>query len=333
MGLLLGILAALFGAGAVTLVGTRQGSPKWLRAEGPGLSVLTGMLLAVGVTMLTGQAVNLVSILALIVAVVALLTAALTAAGLHLVWRLTVQGSGFVIAMWVLYWRGDLYAVPAAVAALFGVLAVNVVGFAVGAAERSQARLVSPVTFLAGAGYLLWVGWRLPNPGLVMFVAFAAATMVPLFDRASRSGGSGLLLGPTLGALVWAGGFYAWLGNASLPMVLAPVLIVGVDVLFALVRRLTTANGRATLAPAGSWWHRLDALAQPGDDLVAQRLVGAFGASKATGYVAGATLLAAAVGILGWYLGLGTALASAPLVLLAAAWVAVPMVLTRLQRA
>lgn len=330
MGLLLGILAALFGAGAVTLFGTRQGSPRWLRAEASGLSVLAGVLLAVGVTMLIGQAMNLVSILAVIAAVVGLLTAALLAARVHLVWRLAAQFVVLTAALWALYWRGDLYAVPAAVAVLCGVLMVNVVDFAVRAAERSQTKLACPILFLVGAGYLGWVAWRLPNPGLLMFVAFAAATMVPLFDRASLRVGPGRLLGPVLGALAWACGFYAWLGNASVPMVLTPVLIVGVDVLWTLVKRLATASGRAALSPAGSWWHRLDALALPGDDLVAQRLIAGFGVTRGTGYAVGATVLAAAVGILGWYSGLGTALASAPLVLLATVWLLAPLALRRL---
>lgn len=329
MGLLLGSLAALFGSGIVVLFATRKNAPTWLRLEAPGLSVLVGMTLASAITAVVGQSYNLVTILTVASTLIAVGSALLLARGIHLLWRLAVHVAMFAATLAFLYWRGDLYAFPAAVSVILGVLVLNVFTMAVAGADRSRARVIVPMTFLLGAGYLIWIAVRLPNPGLLMFVLFTAATMVPLFDRSCLAQGVGWLFGPTLGSLAWASGFYAWLGNASVPMVLAPVTVIGADVLWTVLGRLLTKQGRTRLATAGSWWRRIDGVAAPGEDLVCQRMAGLVGLSSAALWFIGATLFALALGVIGWYLRLGPTIASVPLILLAVVWILAPLLLAR----
>lgn len=252
--------------------------------------------------------------------------AVLTARGVHWFWRLLVQ-SVVIFGLLLLEWRrGDLFASGAAMAAVAGVLAFNVINFAIGAAQRSRAVRLPIVLWLLGVAYLVVIALGLPNPGLRTLGLVSLATTAPLLIWPAPYGFLDRVLGPVLAALACALGFYAWLGNASPAMVVAPLLVIGLDVAHALVLRLVTASGRAGLADgeapgAAGWWRRVDAWASPSDDLVAQR---AWADSKlsAAAWLVGATVVVLALSLLQWWIGVPWLVALAVLLVPALGWLA-----------
>lgn len=319
MGLTLGVVLALAVSSALMWT---------LGRKATGLAVLGGVGVAVIATVLVGQAFNLVMLMAGFAVLSALLTAVLERLHIHLVWRVVALFIVLFVAMRFLYWRGDVHAVPGAVSAALGTVIIVTFSFATRAAESSGARAVPPVAFVLGAAYLAWIALRLPNPGLASLVAFTVAAVLPV--ALWRGGGAaGPFLGPTLGALAWASGFYAWLGNASVVMVLAPVVIVLADVAWTLLRRVANGGERARLALSGPWWQRIHAWGTPGDDMVSQRLARSSSPAVAALAFLAATLVCIIAGLAGWYLGLGAKTAAAPLVVVGLAWLCVPLIVRK----
>ena len=304
-----------------------------------GFAVLVGMVAGNLALWALGGGTTLILLVVPGALLLGLAEAVLTARGVHWFWRLLVQGV-VIFGLLVLEWRrGDLFASGAAMAAVAGVLVFNVINFAIGAAQRSRAGRLPIVLWLLGVGYLVVIALGLPNPGLRTLALVSLASTAPLLIWPAPSGFLDRVLGPVLAALACALGFYAWLGNASPAMVVAPLLVIGLDVAYALVLRLATASGRAGLADGGApadgapgdgapgaagaagWWRRVDAWASPSDDLVAQR---AWASSKlsAAAWLVGATVVVLAFSLLQWWIGVPWLVALAVLLVPALGWLA-----------
>jgi|GEM_PF-2543743 len=307
--------------------------PAPLARFGHGLPALLGILVGFAVLFLAGGALNLISILLLTALIVAALDAGLAGLGAHRLWRVLGQGIVFAAAMAVEWKRGDLFLTNAVVAVLAGIVVMGVVAFATEASISSGAsRLPAQVGALATI-YLAVIAFGLPNPGLLTLTALVGAAILPCAVLASRSGDQELLLGPLLGSLGWALGMYAWLANASPSMVIAPVVIVGIDVCWTLVRRITTADGRAWLAEAGSWWRIADRWSQSGDDLLTQRVAAASSPLAARGWLLGGTAVCMALGLVEWQWEIRWILAAVVLLLVGVGWVLVQQAIIGLPRA
>lgn len=327
-------LAALVISGAAAyLLPSMAQLPAVLTRFGRGLPALLGILAGFVVLMLAGGALNLISILLLTALIVAVLDAGLASLGAHRLWRVLGQAVVFAAAMALEWKRGDLFLTNAAFAVIAGVVVMGVVTFATEASTTSSAaRLPAQVGVLTTI-YLAVIALGLPNPGLLSLVALVGAAILPGAALAPRGGATELLLGPLFGGLGWALGMYAWLANASPAMVIAPVVIIGVDVCWTLIRRLTTADGRAWLAGAGSWWRTLDRWPQAGDDLFTQRVAAASSPRSACGSLLGGTAICLALGLVDWQLEIRWLLAAGVLALVGVGWVLVQQSIIGLPRA
>ena len=213
-----------------------------------GFAVLVGMVAGTLALWALGGGTTLIMIAVPAALLLGLADAVLTARGVHWFWRLIVQGV-VIFGVLVLEWRrGDLFASGAVMATVTGVLMYNVINFAIGAGQRSGARRLPVGLWLLGAVYLVPIAVGLPNPGLRTLVLVVIAGVLPLLIWPAPTGFLDRALGPVLAGLGCALAFYAWLGNASPAMVAAPLLVVAVDVVYTLVARVVTAEGRAGLA-------------------------------------------------------------------------------------
>lgn len=298
-----------------------------------GLAVLLGSAAGALALWALGGATNLTLIVIVPALVLALAEAVLTARAAHWFWRLVVQGVLILGTMAYEWRRGDLFASGAAMATVVGVLAFNVIVFAVAAAQRSSGHRVPAALGLLGTGYLLLIALGLPNPGLRTLALLVAAVTVPLLVFAPPAGVIDRALGPVLAGLGLALAYYAWLGNASPAMVVAPLLVVFIDVAWTLGARLVTPSGRAQLGTAGGWWKAVNAWATPSDDLVVQR---AYAGSPLTGalWLAGGTLVVVAFSLLQWWIGVPWLVEVAVLLVPALGWLVlqVPALSTTRQR-
>lgn len=260
-----------------------------------GTALWLALVLGLVMLRLTGVATTLAVILLGGALAAAAVEAVLTRFGVHRWLRFVAVGL-ILSAVLVYEWRrGDLFAGGALSAAVVGTACFAAVTFATRAAQRSDLPRTPPGLTLLGLGWLLVVALGLPNPGLLSVLIVGAAAVVPLLALPAR--GVDPALGASLAALAVATGTYAWIANASPAMVLAPALVIGIDVVYTLVRRVVTAPGRAALTRAGGWWRRLDAWAAPGEDLVAQR---AHAAGSSMGWLFGATTVVLVTAAVTW---------------------------------
>ena len=118
----------------------------------------------------------------------------------------------------------------------------------------------------------------------------------------------------------------------TLASVVAPLLVVALDIAWTLAARLLTRTGRARLAAAGSWWRRIDAFVTPADDLVLQRLARTFSLPVALGVLFAASVLAVAFGLGEWLVALPWLYALAGLLLFGGVVVLGSWVVARLRR-
>lgn len=324
MAVVIACLLALGVSAGLLLWASRQRSSRPLAVSG--LALLLGAGVGVATLWGFGAATNLVLIVMLPATLLALAEAALSVRGVHWVWRLLVQGV-VIFATMVFEWRrGDLFASGAVMATVVGVLGFNIVVFTVGAAQRSGAHRTPIVLGVLGSLYLLLIASGLPNPGLQTLLLVLVAALLPLLVWTPPAGLVDRLLGPMLAALACAVGYYAWLANASPAMVIAPLLVVGVDVGWTLVARLAGRDGRSRLAAAGGWWRGVDAWATPADDLVAQRAAASGSVRSAALWLVGATVVVLAISLLQWWrLGGSWLLALAPLAVVALGWLALQL--------
>lgn len=213
-----------------------------------GFAVLVGMVAGTLALWALGGGTTLIMIAVPAALLLGLAEAVLTARGVHWFWRLIVQAV-VIFGVLVLEWRrGDLFASGAVMATVTGVLMYNVINFAIGAGQRSGARRLPVALWLLGAAYLVPIALGLPNPGLRTLVLVSIAGVLPLLIWPAPAGFLDRALGPVLAGLGCTLAFYAWLGNASPAMVAAPLLVVAVDVVYTLIARVVTAQGRAGLA-------------------------------------------------------------------------------------
>lgn len=294
MAVVVACLLALGITSAVLIWAARKG------AVMAGFAVLLGMVAGTLALWALGGGTTLILLVVPAALLLGLAEAALSARGVHWFWRLLVQAV-VIFGLLVLEWRrGDLFASDAVMATLAGVAAFNVINFALGAAQRSRAGRLPLALWLLGVADLVVIAVGLPNPGLRTLALVSIASTVPLLIWPAPSGFLDRALGPVLAGLSCALGFYGWLGNASPAMVVAPLLVIGLDVMYTLALRLLTRSGRAALA--GNWWRRVDAWASPADDLVAQR---AWAGSQwiAAAWLVGATVVVLALNLLQWWIG------------------------------
>ena len=331
------IIAALVALGisgaAAFLLPTMTALPAALARFGRGLPVLLGVLAGFIVLTLAGGALTLITILLLTALIVAIVDAGLASLGAHRLWRVLGQAVVFAAAMALEWKRGDVFLSNAAVAVIAGVVIMGVITLATEAATSSSATRLPAQLGVLSTIYLAVIALGLPNPGLLAAAALVGAAILPGAVLASHGRQPELLLGPLLGGLGWALGMYAWLANASPAMVIAPVAIIGVDVCWTLVRRLTTTDGRAWLAAAGSWWRILDRWPQTGDDLLTQRIAAASSPRIASGWLLGGTVTCLALGLAEWQLEIRWLLAAAMLLLAGAGWVLLQQAIIGLPRA
>ncbi|MEA4945139.1 MAG: hypothetical protein VB080_11970 [Propionicimonas sp.] len=331
MGMILAMVVALVAsAGAALLV---RALPGWRERIGRGGPVWLGLALALLVLGLTGEAPKLALILLGAALVAGLVETLLVLAGAPWALRLVGQGLVIVATLGVEYLRGDLFASTAAIGVAGGVVVFNVVAFATRGAQLSGAGRTPALLAVAGALSLFAIAWGIPNPGLATVVLVVAAAVLPLAVLPAVRPEADQALGPVLAAVAWATGLYAWLANASPAMVLAPLAIVGLDVVWTLVRRLLTRAGRERLASTGGWWRRLNAWAEPADDLVGQRAAAATSVPAAVGWLAGFTVVALGLSIVTWLLGTRWTFAAALLLLLGLGWLLLQLASIGLRRA
>lgn len=331
------IIAALVALGisgaAAFLLPTMTQLPAALARFGRGLPVLLGVLAGFVVLTLAGGALTLITILLLTALIVAIVDAGLASLGAHRLWRVLGQAVVFAAAMALEWKRGDVFLSNAAVAVIAGVVIMGVITLATEAATSSSATRLPAQLGVLSTIYLAVIALGLPNPGLLAAVALVGAAILPGAVLAPNGRQPELLLGPLLGGLGWALGMYAWLANASPAMVIAPVAIIGVDVCWTLVRRLTTTDGRAWLAAAGSWWRILDRWPHTGDDLLTQRVAAASSPRIASGWLLAGTVACLALGLAEWQLEIRWLLAAAMLLLAGAGWVLLQQAIIGLPRA
>jgi len=331
------IIAALVALGisgaAAFLLPTMTQLQAALARFGRGLPVLLGVLAGFVVLTLAGGALTLITILLLTALIVAIVDAGLASLGAHRLWRVLGQAVVFAAAMALEWKRGDVFLSNAAVAVIVGVVVMGVITLATEAATSSSATRLPAQLGVLSTIYLAVIALGLPNPGLLAAVALVGAAILPGAVLAPNGRQPELLLGPLLGGLGWALGMYAWLANASPAMVIAPVAIIGVDVCWTLVRRLTTADGRARLAEAGSWWRIVDRCPQTGDDLLTQRVAAASSPRIASGWLLGGTVTCLALGLAEWQLEIRWFLAAVVLLLAGVGWVLLQQSIIGLPRA
>lgn len=330
MGTILAVGLALVVSGGAALVA--RALPGWRGRVASGGPVWLGLAVGLLVLWLTGAATNLVLILLGAALVSGLVETVLHLARLGWVVRLLAQLVVLGGAMGVEYLRGDMFLITAAVGAVVGAVAFQAMAFATRGAQLSGTGRTPPLVALLGAAYLFLIARGLPNPGLAALVLMVAAAVLPLAVLPARAGAGERALGPVLAAAGWASGLYAWLANASPAMVLAPILIVGVDVAWTLVRRLVTAEGRARLASEGGWWRGVRAWGEPADDLVAQRAAAKGSARAASGWLLGATVAVLGLSLVQWLLGVRWLLALATVLVLALGWLLLQLAGVRLTR-
>lgn len=247
-----------------------------LNAEPANRSWLINYAAVIGVTgaagvailalMLLDEHVSLAIIFGVGAVALAWVTAICDVQGIHAVWRMLAQIVMLGAMMYFLYDRGDIYVPQAVIMSLGAILIMNPLSFASEAAENSeQARLV-PLIGLLNSVYFCYVAWELPNPGVFQLSIFLGVLSLVLIIAPLPH------MGVVLGSFAWAVGAYAWLGNASPAMVLAPVTLVMLDVIWTLIRRLVTKDGREEMPTRGSFWTKLNAWTLPAEDMVTQRL-------------------------------------------------------------
>lgn len=329
MGTIIATVIALLISTATAVVASRSATipAPWQRAV-QGAAVWLGLAAGLLGLWLTGAATNLVLILLGAGLVVSLLDGLLAHAGVHVAWRWAAQAVILGAVMAYEWQRGDILLTAAAVATVAGAVVVTAVGFATRAAHTSGAPRTPALLTLLGAAYLLVVALGLPNPGLAASVTLIGAAVVPLVVLPTAARDDGRLFGSVLGATAWATGFQAWLANASIAMVVAPLSVVLADVVWTLLRRLATHDGRARLAATGGWWKALDAWAQPAEDLVTQRAA-ASSPQLATGWLLGASLVCSLVSLATWWAQTRQFIAAATLAGMAVLWLAGALWLTR----
>lgn len=305
--------------------------PPWWRRVGAGGPIGLGLLAGLATLWFTGAAPSLLAILLGAGLLVALIEIVASLLALAWVWRVLAQVV-LLGAVLVFEWRrGDMFASDALTALVVGVLAVTALSFATRAAQSSGAGRTPPLLAVVGAAYLFVISRGIPNPGLGMVVLLIAAAALPLAILRPQPGGE-VALGAVLGGAAWASGCYAWMANASPAMVLAPVLVVVVDVGWTLARRLVTDAGRTRLAAAGGWWRRLVAWGEPADDLVTQRAATSGSPRTALVWLFGATAVILLVSLAQWWLGLRWLLELAILLLIALGWLLAQLGTVHLRR-
>lgn len=317
-----GVLALAVSAGLL-LWASRQRSGRPLAVSG--LALLLGSGVGVATLWGFGAGTNLILIVTLPALLLALAEAALSVRGVHWIVRLPVHGVVIFAAMVFEWRRGDLFASGAVMATVVGVLGFNIIVFAVGAAQRSGAHRTPVVLGLAGSLYLLVIAYGLPNPGLQTLLLVLVAAQVPLLFWTPAPGTVDRAVGPVQAGLACAVAYYAWLGNASPAMVIAPLLVVAVDVGWTLIARLAGRSGRVRLGAAGGWWKAIDAWATPSDDLVAQRCAQSGSTRSAALWLVGASVLVMALSLLQWRLAGSWLVALAPLAVIALGWLALQL--------
>lgn len=322
MGMIIAAIVALLVSSATAAAAGRAAriAAPWQRAM-RGMAVWLGLAAGLLTLWLTGAATSLVLILLGTVLVVGLLDGLLAHAGIHVVWRWAAQVLTLGTVMVYEWQRGDIFLTAAVVATAAGVLVLTATGFATRAAHTSQAARTPALLTLLGAAYLFLVAWGLPNPGLAASVTLIAAAIVPMVVLPTAARDDGRLLGSVLGAAAWATGFQAWLANASIEIVIAPLAVVLADVTWTLLRRLATRAGRARLAAASGWWKAIDAWAQPADDLVTQRAA-ASSPRLAAGWPLAASLVCSLVSLATWWAQTRQVVAAAMLAGVAVLWLA-----------
>lgn len=323
MGLVMAVGLALVASVGATLLARML--PGWPQRIGRGGPIWLGLALGLLILWLRGETPTLVLILLGAALLVALVETLLQLVGAHWVIRMVAHGLIIAATMGLEYRRGDLFAITAAVGLVGGVVAFNVVVFATRAAQLSGAGRTPPLLALLGAAYLLVIAQGLPNPGLTTLLLVVAAAVLPQAVLTSGGPDADRALGPVLAAVAWATGFYAWLANASPAMVLAPLAIVGLDVLWTLARRLVTVSGRTRLAASGGWWRGIAAWAEPADDLVTQRAAAASSGRSAVGWLLGFTVVALLLSLAQWQLAVGWVPAATTIGLLALGWLLIQL--------
>jgi hypothetical protein len=331
VGAILAAGAALVVSGGAALLA--RALPGWRTRIAAGGPVWLGLGVGLLVLWLTSAATNLVAILLVAALVSGLVETVLQVLEAHWVVRALAQLVVLGATMGLEYRRGDMFAVTAAVGAVVGVAVVQGLAFATRAAQLSGSGRTPPVVALLGTAYLFVVAQGLPNPGLATLVLVMAAAVLPVAILPVGGGVLERALGPVLAGLAWASGICAWLANASPAMVLAPVVVVGLDVGWTLTRRLVTAEGRARLASAGGWWRGLGAWGEPADDLVVQRAAAAGSGRAASGWLIGATAAVLVLSLVQWLLEVRWLPALLEIVLLALGWLLLQLARVRLPRA
>ncbi len=309
--------------------------PSGWRRVAAGGAVWLGLAAGLVVAWCTSAATNLMLILLGAGLASGLIGTVLQLVGIGWVWRVLAQLVVLGATMAVEYRRGDMFAVTAAVGVVSGVIAVEVLTFAVRGAQRAGAGRTPTAVALLSAVYLWVVAWGLPNPGLAATLLVVAGAVLPLAVLRLPDIGAvtEVALGPVLAGAGWAVGIYAWLANASPAMVLAPIAVVGVDVVWTLIRRLVTTAGRARLASAGGWWKGLRLWGEPSDDLVGQRAAEAGTVRAASGWLIGACVAAMLLSTAQWQLDVRWLPALLTILLLALGWLLLQLAAVRLARA
>lgn len=266
-------------------------------------TALIGVTGAVGLAILGMMMLDEHVSLAIIFAVGALalswVTGICDVQGTHAVWRMLAQIVMLGAMMYYLYARGDIYVPQAVLMSLGAILIMNPLSFASEAAENSeQARLV-PLIGLLNSVYFCYVAWELPNPGVFQLSLFLGVLSLVLIITPLPH------MGVVLGSFAWAVGAYAWLGNASPAMVLAPVTLVMLDVIWTLFRRLITKDGREEMPTRGSFWTKLNAWTLPAEDMVTQRLGSLSSPSLAIFWIFSGALLSVIAVCVAWQFQLG----------------------------
>lgn len=297
----------------------------WLNFLAVGGATLAAAF-AIVATLLLGEQLNLVLIFGCTAIALTWLTTICDVYGIHAVWRMLMQFALLGVAMYFLYDRGDAYIPQAAMMALGAVLIMNPLSFASEAAENSgQARLV-PLLGILNCVYFGYVGLQLPNFGVFQLSMYLGVLSLALLITPLPH--SGILLG----SLAWAVGAYAWLANASLAMVLAPVMLVVLDVGWTLLRRLITKDGRASMPSRGSFWSKLNAWVLPGLDMVTQRLGANSSPWLAIFWIATGAILSCVAVSMSWMLHLGDNAILVALIIASVGYIFVALLAMALQR-
>jgi hypothetical protein len=323
---------------ALTMIVLRRAKrlPAALAKTTAGLPLFLGLLTGLAALVATGSGLTLIRILLGAALLIGLTETVLAVLGAHFLWRLLGQVTVIGATLGFEWHRGDLFLIDAALALAGAVAAFNVITFATGAAVRAAtqhagASRLPSLLGLLGALYLMLIAHVLPNPGLFDMLAVIAAALLPLLAL-DASGPGEVMLGALLGAASFAAGLYAWLANASPTMVFAPLAIIGLDVFWTLIRRLTTVTGRQWLAASANRWRGLNRWTEPANDLVVQRAADR-APKTATGWLIAASMGSLALGLATWWLDVRWLLATLPILLLALGWLLIELKLIGLSTA